>query len=214
MIVVLMTSRSGSSMVCKMLAEHGLAWKDPTKGPPRQPQHRDRPPYFTYEHPSIKATLKRTTPNGKWPRGDMVRVTNRRLNILKSHLTDDWDDVDFFKAGVEFADLIREFSLMKEAREPKFIKVYRPPEDVADSLANRGLGEWFVGYEVAQKRFSLMEGVDGHTICTPLLAQYQWQMSGAQEAFEACGIQFDEDAAKRSIEDGLFTGGGYGAEGR
>ncbi len=208
--VVLMTSRSGSSMVCKILAEHGLRWQDGGFDPKQSSRGKDTHEYRTYEHPTIKATLKSCThkvPRKRhWPLGEMVATTNPRLDIMKVVMAfvQGRCPIDFFKAGVEFADLIQDWGDLA-SRKINFIKVYRPPEDVAASLERRKIGSYALGYEVACKRLSLMDDVPGVTVATNMLIdEVDWPMSGIEDALWYCKTKFDPEAVRRAIQPEKF----------
>lgn len=203
--VVLMTSRSGSSLVCRILAEHGLRWQDKGSNP-LQSARGGGAGYYTYEHPSIKAALKSCTHKDKryqkWPQGEMVTTTNPRLDILKTAMEN--EDIDFFKAGCEFADLIKDWSDLVRVKM-NFIKVYRPPEDIAASLERRGIGPYELGYEIACKRLQLMDTVPGITVATNMLIdRTDWEMSGIYEAIRSCGVQFSEHKILKAIQPEKF----------
>jgi hypothetical protein len=209
LVVVLMTSRSGSSMVCRILSEHGLRWRDGNADPYQSASGIDTHGYRTYEHPAIKAALKscihKDPKKRKWPKGDMVATTNPRLDILKAAMG--WPDdlpIDFVKSGVEFADLWQDWADL--ASIPiTFIKVYRPPEDVAASLERRRIGSYQEGYDVAVKRLRLMDGIPGVTVATNMLIhRVDWGYSGIEDAVLSCGVEFDPDACRRAIEPEKF----------
>lgn len=208
--VVLMTSRSGSSLVCRILAEHGLRWQDGGTNPSQPIRGRDTASYFTYEHPSLKAAMKSCTHKSKikrrWPKGDMVETTNPRLDIMKEAMKrcDNWHPIDFVKAGAEFANLWKDWGDMMR-REINFIKVYRPPEDIAASLERRDIGPYDIGYEVAVKRLKLMDTVPGITVATNMLMDTaDWGYSGIEDAVLSCGIEFDPEMCGKAIQPEKF----------
>jgi len=198
--LVLMTSRSGSSLVCKILAAHGLRWQDGNLNPMQQTRG-GVAPYYTYEHTTIKRALKRCTPDGHWPMGEMVEVTNKRLDLMKA--TININGLDFLKVAAEFADLWLAWGAMMS--EPiNFIKVYRPPEDIADSLVRRGIGAWQLGYDVSTKRMELMEPLEGRWVSTPPLANSDWERSGIVQVLDETAGYHDEKLIKGAIEKGKF----------
>lgn len=208
--VVLMTSRSGSSMVCRVLAEHGLRWKDKAQSPRQHPRGNGTHGYATYEHPGLKATMKscvhKEPKKRKWPKGDMVETTNPRLDIMKAAMQriDSEYPIDFVKAGVEFAQLWDDWAALA-GRVINFIKVYRPPEDIAASLERRGIGPYDLGYEVAIKRIKLMAQVPGFTVATNMLIdEVDWEYSGIKEAVLSCGVEFDLEKCRRAIQPEKF----------
>ena len=204
-----MTSRSGSSLVCGILAAHGLAWQDGNSDPRQHYRGPGSYGYRTFEHPSIKAMLKTTIhPEKKcqkWPKGDMVPVTNPKLDIMKRGMQNAyWLPLDFVKSGVEFADLWKAWGELASI-DINFIKVYRPPEDIAASLERRGIGPYDVGYEVACKRLELMDTVPGVTVATNMLmAEEDWHVSDIKRAVESCGVKWDRAATKLVIDPEKF----------
>ena len=205
--VVLMTSRSGSSLVCRILAEHGLRWQDGKHNPVQAARGHDVASYHTYEHPTIKAALKSCTHKDRkkrrWPTGEMIATTNPRLDILKKTMLE-CDPIDFVKSGVEFAQLWDDWAQLS-GRVVNFIKVYRPPEDIAASLERRGIGSYNLGYETAVKRLKLMEKIPGWTVATNMLmATEDWGYSGIEDAVRSCGIEFDPVACNNAIKPEKF----------
>jgi hypothetical protein len=200
--IVLMTSRSGSSLVCKILAAHGLTWKDGDQFP-EQPARGNAAGYPTFEHPGWKAQLKRTAPGGKWPLGFLVPNSEDRLKIMLNAYGS-FNGPDFVKSGVEFAALW--MALGAELNiDMKFIKVRRPVEQIAASLARRGIGDAALGAEVARRRFKLMDMIEGPDVHTDVLvSQGMWRKSGIREAIEQCGKEPDNNIIREQIDRGIF----------
>jgi hypothetical protein len=151
--IVLMTSRSGSSLVCKILAAHGLTWQDGNRHPEQLPRG-SAAGYPTFEHPGWKAALKKTAPGGKWPLGYLVPVTDERLKVML-YAYGSYDGPDFVKSGVEFAALWMALGT-EIGIDVKFIKVRRPVEQIAASLARRSgrsHGRSGVDWDVASQRY-------------------------------------------------------------
>lgn len=200
--IVLMTSRSGSSLVCKILAAHGLKWQDGDHAP-RQNSSGGAAGYPTFEHPGWKATMKATAPKNLWPLGYMVPVTNQRLNIVRQYY-EQAEPVQFVKIGVEFAAL---WSALADdfGFEVKFIKVRRPVEQVAASLARRRLGSVDLGIEVAERRFKLMDVIEGVDVHTDILVNRgMWRTAGMREALEQCGVVPNNMIIREQINPGIF----------
>jgi len=208
MIVVLMTSRSGSSMVCRVLAEHGLLWKDGQNDPVQIGHGVENASYKTYEHPGWKKCMKSLVSdnNPKWPLGEMLEPTPMRINKLLAYYINQ-PQIDFVKVGVEFAQCWQEFAA-HTGKSVDFIKVYRPPEDIAESLERRHIGSYALGYKVAVKRLKLMEGLPGEFVATNLLVGTgeDQALSGIYEALRDCKIEVDYGAVIRAIEPEKFHG--------
>jgi len=200
--IVLMTSRSGSSLVCKILAAHGLKWQDGDQNP-EQYASGGAAGYKTFEHPGWKAQLKRTAPGGKWPLGFLVPNSEDRLKIMLNAYGS-FNGPDFVKSGVEFAALW--MALGAELNiDMKFIKVRRPVEQIAASLARRGIGDAALGAEVARRRFKLMDMIEGPDVHTDVLVNSgMWRRSGIREALIQCGVKPDHMLIRQQIEPGKF----------
>jgi hypothetical protein len=163
----------------------------------QQQARKDVAQYYTYEHPTIKRALKRCTPDGHWPMGEMVEVSNKRLDLMKR--TININGLDFLKVAAEFADLWLAWGAMMS--EPiNFIKVYRPPEDIADSLVRRGIGAWQLGYDVSKKRMELMEPLNGRWVSTDLLVKGDWTSCGIVQTLDDVAGYHDEKLIVGSIE--------------
>jgi hypothetical protein len=200
--IVLMTSRSGSSLVCKILAAHGLTWQDGNRHPEQLPRG-SAAGYPTFEHPGWKAALKKTAPGGKWPLGYLVPVTDERLKVML-YAYGSYDGPDFVKSGVEFAALWMALGT-EIGIDVKFIKVRRPVEQIAASLARRGIGDAALGAEVARRRFKLMDMIEGPDVHTDVLALTgMWRRSGIREAIEQCGKTPDNILIKQQIDGKIF----------
>ncbi len=200
--IVLMTSRSGSSLVCKILAYHGLKWQWKKENPT---QVNGKIPYFTYENPKWKKVMKSCAPNKKWPLGTLVPATDDRVSII-DHYYKNSERMDFIKIGVEFAALWMAHADMV-GYEVNFIKVRRPPEDVAKSLRRRGVGGFDKGLEVAQRRFKLMDMVPGVDVHTNLLVANDpvtVRRSGIYEALRSCGVTPSQSNIKNAIMKGAL----------
>lgn len=202
--VVLMTSRSGSSLVCRILAAHGLTWKDGTRDP-SQSGGPDSAGYRTFEHPGWKATLKKTSPSGKWPLGYLVPVTDERLAIVQEYYEKGKNaQVDFVKSGVEFAGLWMALSDALDL-DFRFIKVRRPVPQIAASIARRGIGDATLAAEVARRRFALMDNIPGPDVEShTLVSRGLWRMSGIREALIECGVEPDHLLIRQQVEPGKF----------
>lgn len=204
LIYVAMTSRSGSSMVARVFAEHGLRYCDPRvpRDANMQWSHKYGS-YYTYEHYRLKMACRHAS-GGVWPRGEMVDPATADLTYLRRELDDrEHADIDFVKMGVEFYECFAFLAQEKRVRLD-LVKVRRPPDAVAASLLRRnhlanaeGITQ---AVEVAKARFKLMDRLPGVNVYSDMLARGDWEASGIVAAFEVCGYQFDPAAAARAVE--------------
>lgn len=206
MIFVLMTSRSGSSMVCKLLAEHGLKWNDPACTEPRQRAAGGRAEYNTYENRPLKNTLRDIcNRHGRdWPQCHFWTSDAIDGDVV---LLDRWyidQDVQFAKMAVEFGELAMRWSDVTGITAD-FIKVRRDPRAVADSHKARFGRDWDNAYSIALKRYALMDQLPGYDVYTDLLALGHWNDSGIVHALTRCGVEFDFEAADRAVDTKKFT---------
>jgi hypothetical protein len=115
-----------------------------------------------------------------------------------------YDGPDFVKSGVEFAALWMALGA-EIGIDVKFIKVRRPVEQIAASLARRGIGDAALGAEVARRRFKLMDMIEGPDVHTDVLALTgMWRRSGIREAIEQCGKTPDNILIKQQIDGKIF----------
>lgn len=204
MIFVLMTSRSGSSMVCKLLAEHGLKWRDPTCPEPRQRAANGRAGYETYENRPLKNTLKAIASAGGegWPHCRFWAPTTPDIDLFDRW----WDsqDIEFAKMAVEFAPLATAWAA-RGGHDMKFLKVMRDPVAVADSHTTRFRRDWEEAFDYACRRYELMDQLPGECVYTDELAELDWFGSNIRKALASVGVAFNEAAARRAIDVRKFT---------
>jgi hypothetical protein len=193
-------------MVCRVLAEHGLLWKDGSQDPVQLGRVEGAASYKTYEHPGWKKCMKSLTGDGHWPLGEMLEATPQRINKLLAYYISQ-PQVDFVKVGVEFADCWRAFA-DHTGKTVNFIKVYRPPEDIAESLERRNIGSYDLGYSVAVKRLNLMENLPGEFVATNLLVgdEEDRAVSGIYQALRDCQVGIDYATVNQAIEPNKFHG--------
>lgn len=201
MIFVLMTSRSGSSMVCRILAEHGLKWNDPNCPEPRQLAKGGRAGYDTYENRPLKLALKRIA-DGRWPHGKFWSPRDwdiRRFN--------EWwksQNIDFAKMAVEMAPLAEHWAL-RYGHDIRFIKVVRPADQVARSHEARFGRNYQEAFNMALTRYRLMNTLPGVMVHSEKIVDHRWNDSGLLDAFADCGLDFNEEAARRAIQPSKLT---------
>ena len=149
--------------------------------------------------------MKSLTADNHWPLGDMLKPTPDRVNAIMGYYINQ-PQVDFVKVGVEFAECWRAFA-RDTGKQIDFIKVYRPPEDIAGSLERRNIGSYELGFEIACKRLSLMEGLPGEMVATNMLVSDDEEdraISGMYQALRACQIEVDYGAVMKAIEPQKF----------
>jgi hypothetical protein len=189
-------------MVCRILAEHDLKWSYDHSNPIQYAQGGDTVAYRTFENPHVKEMLRRISPNLKWPLGDPIAVNEHRINFVTRAMVG--VNVDFVKIAVEYADIMKGWC-DSVRQECKFIKVYRPPEDIAGSIERRKIGTFEAGIAVARKRLKLMDEYPGPTVATNMLVDREdWVYSGIYTALGYVGRTLDKAAMMRAIQPEIF----------
>jgi len=190
-----MTSRSRSSLVSKIFANHGVWWGNTyakTKG------------YEMYENQVIKQIQKKfiKPSKGVLPHCEELQlteeVTKRFHEALKEHHSKDcpkrlerWS----MKTGVEY------FNAWKDLN-PYNIFIQRSPDGVANSIVAKGIGEYQHGFDCARWRFNYMyriqERFGGVFVNTDDLISGNYE--DVEAAMEYCGIDYNERAVESSID--------------
>lgn len=181
------TSRSRSSMVSKIFAEHGVWWGDTLV---------QCSGYNTYENQNIKKLQNKYKP--QWGRPFMKPIEaepkvfkNFQKELAKLVPTDKtW----MMKTGVEYFPAY-------ESLEPFNIFIFRPVDDVARSLVNKTKADYRVAFDAAKWRYGYMSQIKrkhgGVWIDTDDV--FYGDYSGVKEALEYCGIKYDEKAVRKGI---------------
>ena len=189
-----MTPRSRSSMISKIFANHGVWWGNTyakTKG------------YEMYENQIIKQIQKRIIKpkKGILPFCEELQLTEEVIKLfhetLKEHHSKDcpknlerWS----MKTGVEY------FNAWKDLN-PYNIFIKRDPKGVANSIVEKGIGEYQHAFDTAQWRFDYMDRIQkehgGVFINTDDIINGNYQ--GIREAMEYCGIDYNERAVESAI---------------
>lgn len=190
-----MTSRSRSSLVSKIFANHGVWWGNTfkmSKG------------YETYENQVIKKIQKDIIKpkNGILPYLEELAFTEetqqRFHQSLKQHVEktmpkncEKWS----MKTGVEY------FNAWKDLN-PYNIFIKRDTRGVANSIAEKGIGDYRHAFIVAQWRFDYMDRIQekfgGVFISTDDIIKGNYK--GVREAMEYCGIDYNERAVESAID--------------
>ena len=152
-------------------------------------------------------TMRKVSPKKLWPLGVMVPVTEERLQIIDRfycQLQKEDRLPDFMKCGVEFAGLFMALADWRE-EDIRFVKVRRPVEQIAASLARRRVGDAEYGAQVAERRFKLMDAIDGPDVHTDILVHGgMWRTSGIREALEHFGVTPNSMFIREQINARIF----------
>jgi len=188
-IMLWMTSRSRSSLVSRIFAEHGVWWGEH--------QTRDPAGYDWYENLNIKKLHNKYKP--QWGRPYM-RPVGAPMEVFKQFQSEvlkevSGHDIWSMKTGVEY------FPAYK-ALNPYNIFIYRPPEDVTNSLCkkqpNRSYDETIKTvvwrYEYMKE---LLDKYGGRWVETDNIINNDF--TEIREALEYCGIGYNEEKTKRAI---------------
>lgn len=189
-----MTSRSRSSLVSKIFANHGVWWGDTPK------MSRG---YSTYENQVIKRIQKDTIKpkEGRLPYCEKLELNQEVLDTfhekLKTHLYETMP-ISFskwsMKTGVEY------FNAWKDLN-PYNIFIKRNPNSIAKSIQDKKIGDFDSAYRAANWRFDYMDEIQkeygGVVIDTDNIISGNYKE--VKEAMEYCEIEFDQTALESSI---------------
>lgn len=186
-IMLWMTSRSRSSLVSQIFINHGVWWGDT----PAQISG-----YEMNENQNIKNLLKKFKTK-YWKKIHLTPVSpqwNQEFETKLEQIVPP-DKTWMMKTGVEYYNAF-------QGLNPYNIFIRRPARDVATSLSNKRSDVTFEDAYIAAKwRTRYMNdlreeygGVDVHT--DRIL---EGDFSEIKHAIEYCGLEFDEDVARRAI---------------
>ena len=190
-----MTSRSRSSLVSKIFANHGVWWGNTyakTKG------------YEMYENQIIKQIQKEKIKpkKGVLPFCEELELTEKNKKCfhaaLRKHFlldspmgTNTWS----MKTGVEY------FNAWKDLN-PYNIFIKRDPAGVANSIVEKGIGEYQHAFDAAQWRYNYMHRIQevfgGVFISTDDIIKGDYK--AVKEAIEYCEIEYDAKAVESAID--------------
>ena len=190
-----MTSRSRSSLVSKIFANHGVWWGNTyakTKG------------YEMYENQVIKQIQKNIIKpsNGVLPHCEELQLTEEVTKdfheALKAHHLKDcpkglerWS----MKTGVEYFNAW-------ENLNPYNIFIRRAPDGVANSIVEKGIGEYQHAFDCVRWRYNYMHRIQerfgGVFIDTDDIINGNYK--GVREAMEYCGIDYNERSVESAID--------------
>lgn len=199
--LLLMTSRSGSSMVADIFERHGFRW---AKNPKKNPVVGRRIHYRSFENQTIKLYLKSAFGT---PLGDMVTFDDRHVSEFDVVLRREFEGTRgapcFWKGAVEFFPLWN--GLAEEGRikiEP--IVIYRPMEKVIESvLAKRGgRGSLPEARAITKKRYEILHELMSESAYPAVMTDelVSGKLSSIEQAFAEYGHGFDPAIARAVID--------------
>ena len=187
------TSRSRSSMVSNIFIHHGAWWGD-TVATQDYLEEGKRKSYVSYENQNIKGLLLKYKQQ-YWKKVNMTPVfavegfADDLAKIVPTDKT--W----MMKTGVEYFNAFKELN-------PYNIYIKRSPEGVAHSLSSKRANATYEdAYEAAVWRFNYMDELQkefgGVSVSTDKIINNDF--SEMKEAIEYCGLEFNEESAKKAI---------------
>jgi len=179
MILILMTSRSGSSLVAKIFAAHGFDAGE---------EKVFSCGYETFENAAVNRWIDKTKPKMRKSTG----VPCQYIPGVEELVTEN----SLVKTAMEYAGVF-------ENLQPKIVLVKRNVESIIASVtAKRGEGKKRISASSIQMRMLGMERMrqekGGAWVDTDALVA--GDMSSIRAAFEYHGIAFDEDKARACVE--------------
>lgn len=189
MILLMMQSRSGSSMVASIFDAHG--YETHGSGNPNQFG------YKSYEHVAAKKWLTSRKKSIDYENGRFCEPLEGVEGVINPN--------DCVKMGVEYWPCLRHLAA-------KVFCIRRDPMQIAKSLQekrnkrNRSLQPPRQMWDMVKRREKMLDtvrdesgGVDIHV--EPIVAG---DFSGLRAAFEFHGLEFDEEKARAMIDPGKF----------
>lgn len=192
--LLLMTSRSGSSMIADIFVRHGYYWASNEKRNPVVGGKKVR--YNSFENQAIKDYNK--TAFGT-PLGDMITFDDEHVHQFSALLRHEYsaDTPNVWKGAVEFFPLWRAMIDGDYVDSMTVSVVYRSFDDVIDSvLAKRnGRGDREEARRITQKRYDIMHRLISDYALSPIFTDeiVEGDFSSLEQAWDAdkSGIEFD-----------------------
>lgn len=192
-----MTSRSRSSLVSKIFANHGVWWGNTyatTKG------------YQMYENQSIKRIQKEIIKpkKGILPFCEELELTEEVVNkfheSLERYISQQMQSIRSargkwsMKTGVEY------FNAWKDLN-PYNVFIKRDPDGVANSIVQKGIGGYQQALDATHWRYSYMDRIQdlygGVFVNTDKIINGDY--SDIKQAICYCGIEYSEPHVEKSI---------------
>ena len=201
-LLLLMTSRSGSSMVADIVRRHGFYWADEQVRLPRAGGNKIQ--YPTFEHPEVKKFMRA---NFGMPEGDMITYDDNHVNAFRAILRMLYQDAqpNVWKGAAEFFPIWHRLAELEEIEIQPCI-VYRPKQKVAESVeakyTTRGIKVIRDDtMRILNARYATLERL-ASDYAIPLIETEQLvagDFSSIAQAFETYGYDFDPSIAEATI---------------
>jgi hypothetical protein len=199
---ILMTSRSGSSLVADCFVRHGFGW---ASNPKRNPQVGRKVIYRSFENQVVKEHLRAEF---GMPLGDPVVPDDDQVRDFERLLDEEYSGIAFmngaavWKGAVEFYPL---WKALPDRFEVMPVVVLRNQADVIESvLAKRGggRGKEAEARRITAKRFELLEGIASDDAVPVVLPDelIGGKLDSLRQAFEYYDYSMDENAVRAAIK--------------
>jgi hypothetical protein len=178
MIVLLCTSRSGSSMIASMFAASGLNCGEVsyTQG------------YCAFENMAMKDHIKAMAKRGRNIFPEWVPALGGTQELAQKL------NLQLFKCSVECWKPFEPFSTA--------VKIKRNIHSAAKSVTDKNGSDYNEAVDMINERYRLLDGIDGPTINTDKVIA--GDLSEVRQAFEYCGLEFDEAQAQACIKPEMW----------
>jgi len=176
MIVILCTSRSGSSLVAGVFKAHGCYLGDCGTFAD----------YERFENLRLRNHLRHRQHENGWKFPQMVKDPGGSAELIKQL------KLDLYKCGVEFWEILKPHA-------SHVVKIYRDPEMAVKSVAGRHSGGNIkeAEYRVAT-RYQMLDAISGVTVNTDEVIAGDF--TTLQAAVESCGLKWNEDKARKVVD--------------
>lgn len=179
MIVLLCTSRSGSSMIAGIFAAHGVNCGQTFQGSE----------YQTFENLELRRHVRDLAQRGGNEFLDWVKPLGGTEELVRRL------GVDLFKCSVECWKPFEPFA--------KAVKIKRSVDSAARSVVSRGTDrDYDEAARIIRKRYAMMDSIPGPTVHSEKVIAGDFDE--LREAFAYCGLEFDEAKARRCIKPKMW----------
>jgi len=205
-VLLLMTSRSGSSMIAKMLADHGFYWtSDPTQNPAVGGK---KVKYRTFENQIVKKFNKIQF---GVPLGNPLTFDDVHANLFEEMVRNEYGHCDqqhprFWKGAAEFFPIWYAIS-QRESIEIQPVVIWRPRDKVIESLiakqASRGLKVFLPDVEmITSLRYEFLSELAAE-YAFPVIETEQvvrGDLSTLKAAMESYGYVLNDELCLKTID--------------
>jgi hypothetical protein len=202
MVTLLMTSRSGSSMVADIFARHGFFWARNTDQNPLVGGRKVR--YHSFENQYVKSFFRDQFGT---PLGDMVTFDDAHVRNFRAVIGTEYGGHDpcMWKGAVEFYPMWQAIDDAEGRIKP--IVIWRPMNAVMDSLRakrkhlKRGTNEEAL-LSITSKRYEIMGRLAADyafpVVETDKIVKGDW--SSLEQAFDHYGFEMDEAVVAATVQ--------------